>query len=190
MAYVYRHIRLDKNEPFYIGIGTDSNFTRANEKTRRSELWNKIVSKTDYEVEILFENIDIEEAKRKEIEFISLYGRKNLGTGILANLTNGGDGAFGRVFKHSEETKKRMSEAKKGKPSHRKGVKLSQELIDRLSKAKKGISWDVMYGKEYADIKREKLKSYATKNRKPYKEQDLETIKTKINDYFTKRRAN
>lgn len=23
MAYVYRHIRLDKNEPFYIGIGKD-----------------------------------------------------------------------------------------------------------------------------------------------------------------------
>jgi hypothetical protein len=22
MAYVYRHIRLDKNEPFYIGIGS------------------------------------------------------------------------------------------------------------------------------------------------------------------------
>ena len=22
MAYVYRHIRLDKNEPFYIGVGT------------------------------------------------------------------------------------------------------------------------------------------------------------------------
>lgn len=31
MAYVYRHIRLDKNEVFYIGIGTDTkNYKRAN----------------------------------------------------------------------------------------------------------------------------------------------------------------
>lgn len=28
MAYLYRHIRLDKNEPFYIGIGSDSNYNR------------------------------------------------------------------------------------------------------------------------------------------------------------------
>ena len=32
MAYVYRHIRLDKNEPFYIGIGKDDSgeYKRAN----------------------------------------------------------------------------------------------------------------------------------------------------------------
>ena len=30
MAYVYRHIRLDKNEPFYIGIGSDKTYKRAN----------------------------------------------------------------------------------------------------------------------------------------------------------------
>ena len=29
MAYVYRHIRLDKNEPFYIGIGSDANYSRS-----------------------------------------------------------------------------------------------------------------------------------------------------------------
>jgi hypothetical protein len=180
MAYVYRHIRLDKNEPFYIGIGTDSSFARSREKTRRSEFWNKIVSKTDYEIEILFENIDIEEAKRKEIEFISLYGRKNLGTGILVNLTNGGDGAFGRIHKHSEETKKKISDFKKGKPSPRKGVKLSEEAKTKISKAKKGKSWDETYGKEYADVKREKLRSVRTKSEKI----DLLTIKTKIYEYF------
>ena len=31
MAYLYRHIRLDKNEPFYIGIGSNelNNYKRA-----------------------------------------------------------------------------------------------------------------------------------------------------------------
>ena len=57
MAYVYRHIRLDKNEPFYIGIGSDMTNKRANEKARRSKFWKKIVAKTDYEIEILFDDI-------------------------------------------------------------------------------------------------------------------------------------
>jgi len=157
MAYVYRHIRLDKNEPFYIGIGTDKNFTRAKEKTRRNQIWNKIVSKTQYEIEILFENIDINEAKRKEIEFISLYGRKNLGTGILANMTNGGEGTLGRIFKHSKETRDKISQFKIGKISPRKGVKLSEETKSKMSQSKKGKSWDEIYGKEYAEIKRNKL---------------------------------
>ena len=29
MAYLYRHIRLDTNEIFYIGIGSDINYKRA-----------------------------------------------------------------------------------------------------------------------------------------------------------------
>ena len=57
MAYVYRHIRLDKNEPFYIGIGSDMTNKRANERARRSELWKKIVAKSEYEIEILMDGI-------------------------------------------------------------------------------------------------------------------------------------
>ena len=30
MHYLYRHIRLDKNEPFYIGIGTKKENTKFN----------------------------------------------------------------------------------------------------------------------------------------------------------------
>ena len=73
MAYVYRHIRIDKNEPFYIGIGSDMTYKRAREKSRRSNLWNKIIAKSDYHVEILLDDITFDEAKLKEIEFIKLY---------------------------------------------------------------------------------------------------------------------
>ena len=66
MAYVYRHIRLDKNEPFYIGIGSDMTNKRANERARRSELWKKIVAKSDYEIDIMLNDITYEEAKLKE----------------------------------------------------------------------------------------------------------------------------
>lgn len=34
MAYIYRHIRLDANEPFYIGISkSNTNYKRAFQKT-------------------------------------------------------------------------------------------------------------------------------------------------------------
>ena len=112
MPHVYRHIRLDKREPFYIGIGVDDFGRRANDKkARRSKWWNRIVDKHGYEVQILFEEVSIEFAKEKEKEFIALYGRLDLGTGTLCNLTDGGDGANG--WKAPVKTIERMKEAAK-----------------------------------------------------------------------------
>jgi hypothetical protein len=91
MAYVYRHIRVDKNEPFYIGISKRKR-RAADISDRNNKIWRRIVAKTDYEVEVLFDDLTWDEAKEKEREFIGLYGRIDLGTGILANMTNGGDG--------------------------------------------------------------------------------------------------
>lgn len=111
MAYVYRHIRLDKNEPFYVGIGNDVTNKRAKERARRNEIWKKIVAKSDYEVEILFDNLTYEKAKLKEIEFIKLYGRIDLGNGTLANLTDGGDG----TINPSQEVRDKISQVNKGR---------------------------------------------------------------------------
>jgi len=52
MAYVYRHIRLDKNEPFYIGIGKIDNYKRAYLKSIRNVIWKQIVNKTNYDIYI------------------------------------------------------------------------------------------------------------------------------------------
>jgi hypothetical protein len=127
MPYVYRHIRLDKNEPFYIGIGSDMTYKRAKEKSRRSQLWNKIIAKTDYEVEIIFDDISYHEAKSKEIEFIKLYGRIDLGNGTLANLTNGGDG----TINPSQETRDKISKVNKGRKN---SEALMELLINRTGK--------------------------------------------------------
>lgn len=113
MAYVYRHIRLDKNQPFYIGIGSDDTFKRAYQKCRRNAIWNKIVAKTDFRVEILFSCISYEEAKRKEKEFIELYGRIDTGTGILSNMTDGGDGTLNKIY--TEDYRKKLSDAAKAR---------------------------------------------------------------------------
>ena len=78
MAYVYKHIRLDKNEVFYVGIGSDTggNYIRAHSKHQRNRHWN-YVSKNGYNIEILFDNLSWEDACEREKEFIKLYGRKD-----------------------------------------------------------------------------------------------------------------
>jgi len=74
MAYLYRHIRLDKNVPFYIGIGKyDDQFKRAYSVKNRNVYWNNIVNLTEYKVQIMLSNLTWEQACEKEIEFIALY---------------------------------------------------------------------------------------------------------------------
>lgn len=137
MAYLYRHIRLDKNEPFYIGIGSDNNFKRANWKFRNNKIWNSIINKTNYEVEILLDGLSWEEACIKEKEFINLYGRKDKNTGILANLTDGGEGTYGHIL--SNESKKLISDKLKGrKLSEETCLKMSNNMIGRIP-SNKGI---------------------------------------------------
>jgi hypothetical protein len=107
MAYLYRHIRIDNNVPFYVGIGSDEKFVRAYNKHRRSQKWFNIVAKTDYRVHIVLMDISLDEAKEKEIEFIKLYGRSDKGEGTLCNLTDGGEGNPGRIV--SDEWRKNKS---------------------------------------------------------------------------------
>lgn len=129
MAYVYRHIRLDKNEPFYIGISNSETYERAHTKNHRNNMWHKIVNKAQYRVDIIMDGLSYEEAKEKEAEFISLYGRINTNTGILCNMTDGGDGTVGYVFE--EETRDKIRQANKG-------WQPTQEMRDKMSKSRKG----------------------------------------------------
>lgn len=117
-AYVYTHTRLDTNEIFYVGIGTQDNYIRASRTANRSVFWKNITKKTGWKIDIVFDNLTWEDACEKEKQLISFYGRKDIGTGILVNHTNGGDGSNGRIF--SKETRKKMSKT-------RKGVKVTEE---------------------------------------------------------------
>ena len=111
-SYVYRHRRLDTNEIFYVGIGSDKNYKRAYNKINRNNWWKNITSKTLYQVEIIQDKISIEDAKELEIFLISLYGRKDLGKGKLVNMASGGESSYGSV--RSEETKVKYKESKLG----------------------------------------------------------------------------
>lgn len=121
--FLYRHIRLDKNEPFYIGIGTKLKKETRNNKViykraydtpkRRNKIWKDITKKTSFEVEILLESDNYSFILQKEIEFIALYGRIDKKTGCLANMTDGGEGTLGLIC--SEEKARKISEANKGR---------------------------------------------------------------------------
>lgn len=107
--YIYGHTRLDKNVMFYIGKSTKNlNFgtfkkihKRAFSKAKRARnnFWFKVINKTQYRVEILFESASEEEVFAKERELIKLYGRVDLGTGTLVNFTDGGEGLSNLVRK-------------------------------------------------------------------------------------------
>lgn len=133
MAVLYRHIRLDNNEVFYIGIG--ENEKRAYNKRGRSIYWKRVVSKSEYEIEFVFEDLTWEQACEKEKEFIALYGRQDLRTGTLVNLTNGGEGVPNMV--RSKEWKLERSRAMKGNKIWL-GKTHSQESKKLMSKAKMG----------------------------------------------------
>lgn len=149
MPYVYKHIRLDTKEPFYIGIGNVDNFRRSRSKSGRNKYWKNIVNKYGYEVEIIFEHNDYELVKEKEKEFIELYGRSDLGKGILCNNTNGGEGSLNR--KVSNITKEKIRQTQIGKTiskEHRDkirisntGKKHSKEALLKMSLCKKGNTY-------------------------------------------------
>lgn len=126
---VYQHIRLDKNQVFYVGIGSKY---RPYDLIGRNKYWNNIVQlNPNYEIQVLFENLTWKECCKKEIWYIKLYGRRNLNTGSLCNLTDGGEGMLG--YKHSEDALRRIGEHSKNRPRI-KGYK--QKITDEERKVR------------------------------------------------------
>ena len=124
--YVYAYLRTD-GTPYYIGKGTGKRIHEKHSiglppKERRS---------------IIIQNLTDPEACAAEIWFIAALGRKDLGTGILRNRTNGGDGISGYV--HTESAKKRISASnKKESYPHLIGRSVSQETKSKISQTERG----------------------------------------------------
>jgi hypothetical protein len=127
--YTYAYLREDRT-PYYIGKGKGSRIYR---KTRRIK-----PPKDKSRIIFLKQNLTEEEAFKHEIYMIAVFGRINLGTGILHNMTNGGEGGSGRVL--SEETRRKLSDANRGKNHPNYGKTTSLETKAKMSASKKNMS--------------------------------------------------
>jgi len=154
--YTYAYLRED-GTPYYVGKG----------KGRRLYLKHQkgiSVPKDKTRIIFLKQNLTEEEAFKHEIYMIAVFGRKDLGTGILRNKTDGGDGASGTI--KSEETRRKIGEAKKGKNnpqygkrgknSHNYGKSPSEETRKKLSERQKGEK-NHNYGKIFSEETRRKM---------------------------------
>lgn len=120
--YVYEYLRED-GTPYYIGKGCKD---RAFKKQGHT-----VPLPTKDRIRFIAEHLTDQQAKDLEIELIAKYGRKDLGTGILRNLTDGGEGSSGRVT--AESTKQKIREARaKQITSDKTREKMRQSRTGRL----------------------------------------------------------
>jgi hypothetical protein len=126
--YTYAYLRIDRT-PYYIGKGQTGRIYQKNGKPCA-------VPKNKSRIIFLKQNLTEEEAFKHEKYMIAVFGRKDLGTGILHNRTDGGEGVSGYV--HSKETKLKISKIHKGKIPHNKGILHTEETKRKISEANSG----------------------------------------------------
>ena len=141
------------HEPIYIGKGTRNRMRhhlvqRLKKKTLFYNKLNKIISEGNEPIFYkLFDNLSEEEALKNEVELIKLIGRIDIETGSLCNCTEGGD----RGFNRTEETRKKLSEQKKGEKNPMFGKTTSdkqKEAVRQIALSKKGKKREEIYSKQ------------------------------------------
>ncbi|AXF41405.1 hypothetical protein SHAb15599_00039 [Acinetobacter phage SH-Ab 15599] len=166
--YVYKLTVEDQELPFYIGKGqgnrayyhfkndcfnNDSNRHKVNTILKAKKEGKEIL------VEFVKHNLTEQEALQFEMELISRYGRRDIGTGCLTNMTNGGDGVSGLV--HSEETRKKLSNISKQQFSSPE----AREQLRLYSRKAQQIIWGRDRQKHVERVKKQAKENYENGNK-------------------------
>ena len=174
--YVYKHVRLDNNTCFYIGKGKNGRKDYPN----RNPTHDSICKKHGYKVVTIKKGLNEKEAFKLEADLINCYvfkmgygicikGHMNNNNKFLTNMTWGGEGTSG--MHHSDETKKNMSESKKGKNNPMYGKKFSEEHKQKLSESNKGKHSgknNPFYGKHHSEEHNKKISEACKGKNNPF----------------------
>jgi hypothetical protein len=125
--YTYAYLREDRT-PYYIGKGKGYRIYSTHRKVKLPKDKSRII--------FLKQNLTEEEAFKHEIYMIAVFGRKDLGTGILRNLTDGGDGTSGFIV--SNESRKKMGEASRKRQESMTPEQRSEATEQRSEAIRKG----------------------------------------------------
>lgn len=152
-------------EPFYVGKGKndrvrhhlfESNIKGDKNKHKTNKIKKLLSNNIQPFIEIVNSNLTEHDAFELEKQLIIKFGRADLGLGPLTNLTDGGDGASGKIF--STEYRKKLSDAAKK-------VKMSDETKRKISTALTGRTFSKETNLKRANTRRGKKLSNETKRK-------------------------
>jgi hypothetical protein len=188
-VYEYRIPETEGGHAYYVGQGNYERPYRPHPyKGHKGNFCMKPTDKN--QIVIIKDNLTEQEAKDLEIKLIAKHGRRSLGEGYLLNQTEGGEGISG--YKHTEESKRKQSEAATGKKhteeAKRKiseansGRTRTEETRRLLSESKKGEN-NPNFGKELSE-ETKRLLSVANKgeNNPNFGKEHTEEAKRKISE--------
>jgi|SRR5579859_62570 len=151
--YTYLWLRED-GTPYYVGKGRGRRaFTNRG---------HTIYKPDDPSRTILLYFSTEREALDCEITLIGRYGRKDIGTGCLRNMTAGGDGVSG--YRHTEEGRRRSGAANIGNTYH-KGHRHSGEARRKMGEANRGKTLSPEHRRKISIIHRGKEVSEETRKK-------------------------
>jgi hypothetical protein len=168
--YTYVYLRRD-GTPYYIGKGTGN---RCYKKGGRPCGVPSDASR----IVILKNNLSEADAFKHEVYMIFLFGRKDLGTGILRNKTNGGDGSSGRIC--SGLTRQKISLKLSGRV-------ISAKWRENISKGKKNPSAETREkisrarkGRKLSEETKRKISENSCQRGVPRTEEEKDNIRRKL----------
>jgi hypothetical protein len=162
--YVYG-LHYPDGKIFYVGKGKGNRMYDHATDSRSNKCRNKHLQGTIRKIEkarekVVYKKIAVNlaeaEAHRMEIELIAFYGKRVDASGILVNLSDGGEGTSG--YRHTEEAKRKVSAAHKGN-TYRRGKKMTPEQCQQMSEARKGKPGN-RKGKPASEETRMKLRAW------------------------------
>ena len=99
--YTYAYLREDRT-PYYIGKGTRDRITDKRKTIKPPKDKSRII--------FLKQNLTEEETFKHEIYMIAVFGRKDLGTGVLHNRTDGGEGTSNIIRDENWKKNQKLSQ--------------------------------------------------------------------------------